>query len=348
MLSVYWTTVAATLGRAALSSMKRIKAQLDFLSEISLRCCPPVSPSKSWPCWTLATSSASVWMHMRWSMSARLWPWRPGTQGLAAFGLLVTVGCDQGGNSRDGGSSPRDATAGDSAAQCASDCEHDCCDGACVALGNDPRHCGSCGKECMADAPVCRDGQCVAPDCADAGACTPGSCCGSECCGSAQHCCYVPGAVGMLTCVEAAAGGCPIGCPDCQCLPGGTLIATGRGEQAVEKLHVGDLVYTVHEGATVLAPLLAVNRVPVTNHQVVHVQLRNGMVLQASGRHPLADGRSFAALTPGAMVDGLEVVSAELVLYDQPFTYDVLPASDTGVYFIGGIAVGSTLFGRAD
>jgi len=32
-----------------------------------------------------------------------------------------------------------------------------------------------------------------------------------------------------------------------------------------------------------------------------------------------------------------------LVGYAEPFTYDILPESDSGMYFAGGVLIGSTL-----
>ena len=44
-----------------------------------------------------------------------------------------------------------------------------------------------------------------------------------------------------------------------------------------------------------------------------------------------------------ARLDGIRVVSAELVPYTHSHTYDILPASDTGAYYAGGVLIGSTL-----
>jgi hypothetical protein len=39
----------------------------------------------------------------------------------------------------------------------------------------------------------------------------------------------------------------------------------------------------------------------------------------------------------------VRVVSVLVVPYTEPFTYDILPDSETGVYFAAGAAIGSTL-----
>jgi hypothetical protein len=59
--------------------------------------------------------------------------------------------------------------------------------------------------------------------------------------------------------------------------------------------------------------------------------------------HPTADGRFFGDLEVGDDLGGIEIVGAALVPYRESHTHDILPASDTGVYFAGGVPVGSTL-----
>lgn len=57
--------------------------------------------------------------------------------------------------------------------------------------------------------------------------------------------------------------------------------------------------------------------------------------------HALArDGDSLRA---GESMDGVEIDSATRVSYTHDATYDILPDSDTGTYFAGGVLIGSTL-----
>lgn len=42
-------------------------------------------------------------------------------------------------------------------------------------------------------------------------------------------------------------------------------------------------------------------------------------------------------------LDHSTVISAELTAYTHDFTYDILPASDTGFYVAGGVLIASTL-----
>jgi hypothetical protein len=127
------------------------------------------------------------------------------------------------------------------------------------------------------------------------------------------------------------------------CASPDTPIATPLGERPIEELRVGDLIYSVKGDAFVAVPLVRVNRVPVQGHHVVRVTLDSGRVLEISAKHPTADGRTFGDLHVGDRLDTARVVSAELVPYSHEFTYDVLPATDSGVYVAGGVVIGSTL-----
>jgi len=89
--------------------------------------------------------------------------------------------------------------------------------------------------------------------------------------------------------------------------------------------------------------VLRINRTPVQHHHVVRVALANGAILEISALHPTADGRTFGDLHAGGSLDGVQINSAELVPYGHDSTYDILPASDTGAYFAGGVLIGSTL-----
>src|SRR5271170_849205 len=120
-------------------------------------------------------------------------------------------------------------------------------------------------------------------------------------------------------------GTCPVGCTGCVCASPDTPIATPRGDRPIADLAVGDLVYTVDHDAIVAVPVLRVNRAPVHDHHVVRVTLASGRVLEVSPRHPTADGRTFGDLHAGDTLDHDTVTQAELVPYELPFTYDILP-----------------------
>ena len=134
----------------------------------------------------------------------------------------------------------------------------------------------------------------------------------------------------------------PLNCPIC--LAFGTRIATPSGEVAVEDLRVGDIVWTILDGARVAAPLVAVGRTPVpSTHEVVRLELADGRVVLVSPGHPTADGRRVGDLRAGDTLDGATVMSAEREAYAGGFTFDVRPAGASGAYWANGVLLGSTI-----
>jgi hypothetical protein len=73
--------------------------------------------------------------------------------------------------------------------------------------------------------------------------------------------------------------------------------------------------------------------------------MANGVVLEISAVHPTADGRTIGALRDGDELDGVRVKESRTVPYGYDATYDILPDSDSGAYFAGGVLIGSTLAG---
>jgi hypothetical protein len=220
-----------------------------------------------------------------------------------------------------------------------------CCDEQCVNPNNDPNNCGECGKECGANQ-ICQDGGCVTRPCQTI--CVLGQCCGTDCCTGGEICCDSMGPVGGVRCMTPnATGTCPVGCaPLCECVSPGTRIAAARGEVPIEELRVGDLVYSVHDEAIVLVPLLQAESRPVENHHVQRLSLSDGTVLEVSEGHPMGDGTSFGSLAVGDVRGSLSVTAIERIPYQHGFTFDILPDSSTGTYFAGGVLMGSTLFER--
>jgi hypothetical protein len=132
-------------------------------------------------------------------------------------------------------------------------------------------------------------------------------------------------------------------CP--ACASPDTPIATPTGERAIAELRVGDLVYSVENQSIAVVPIARIGRTAVEHHQVVGLTLRDGRRLEISAGHPTADGRTFADLRAGGELDGHAIESLSLVPYAHPFTYDILPASETGTYFAADALIGSTLLG---
>jgi hypothetical protein len=220
----------------------------------------------------------------------------------------------------------------------------ECC-GTCVNTLNDVFNCGKCGNACTGPNPYCHKGVCGTPTCAMTGCPSGEDCCGNQCCTAGQICCDVYGPVATLypMCVSPADGTCPVGCTACVCASPDTPIATPAGERHIADIAVGDLVYSVDHGAVVAVPVLRTNRTPVRDHQVVRVTLAGGAVLEVSALHPTADGRTFGDLRAGGTLDRIAILAVERIPYAHPFTYDILPASETHAYYAAGALIGTTL-----
>lgn len=135
------------------------------------------------------------------------------------------------------------------------------------------------------------------------------------------------------------------GCSVPGCLAPNTLIDTPEGTTPVERLKVGDAVWSVDgKGLRIATTILKTSRVPVSaSHLMTHLSLVDGRQLWVSPSHPTSDGRTFGQLQVGDLLDGAPVALAELVPYDMPATFDLLPDSATGFYWANGILIGSTL-----
>ncbi len=128
-----------------------------------------------------------------------------------------------------------------------------------------------------------------------------------------------------------------------RCAAPDTPIATPSGEQPISTLRPGDLVFSMHRGRLVAVPIVGASRTPAAHHHVVRVTLETGRVLMISPGHPTAEGGTFAELRAGAPLGERRVAAAVLVPYPHPFTYDILPDSDSRTYVAAGALIGSTL-----
>jgi len=137
---------------------------------------------------------------------------------------------------------------------------------------------------------------------------------------------------------------CPI------CLAESARIDSPDGQIAIRDLRPGDMVWTLtRDGQRVARPVLfvAVNPAP-RGHTMLRLTLSDGRSLLASPGHPTPSGSLLADLRAGDLFAGAAIVSLEAVPYRGLFTYDLLPASDTGFYWADGVLMASTLAGDSE
>ncbi len=256
-----------------------------------------------------------------------------------------TGGTDTGGTDTGGADTGSDSAVGDCVPECGTG--RTCCDGVCVNTANDLRHCGGCNSDCPAPEMYCTGGRCEAVPCETicGGA---SNCCGGACCGLGQLCCDTQGPIERgPSCIDAdpETGTCPQGCaPLCMCNAPETPIATPDGHSPIAELRVGDLVYSLEGEAVVIVPIAAIRTATVpSDHRVVRLAFDDGTTVEISPSHPLADGRTIGELRAGDSIEGVVVMSATRVAYERDQTHDILPASDSGTYFVGDALIASTI-----
>ncbi len=176
--------------------------------------------------------------------------------------------------------------------------------------------------------------------------CSVGDCAGSSgatcTCSDGVECVAATGQTGSGQC-----RGDDGTCFACKCAAPDTPVATPDGDRRIADLGLGDLVYSVDGDSIRAVPVVRINRVPVANHEVLHVTFDHGRSIDMTAGHPLADGRPLSALRPGDELLGGVVVSVATVPYAHDATYDILPQSTSGAYFASGVLVGSTLTGAS-
>lgn len=147
---------------------------------------------------------------------------------------------------------------------------------------------------------------------------------------------------GEISIEEQAKAGEP-NCPIC--LARGTTIDTPNGPVAVERLRLGDPIWTLDaSGRRIRGTVIALGSTTAPlDHQVIRLTLADGRTVTASPGHPLADGRTFGALALGDVVDGARIVGLVSVPYSGGQTFDIVASGPTGVYLSDGIPLGSTL-----
>lgn len=126
----------------------------------------------------------------------------------------------------------------------------------------------------------------------------------------------------------------------CRCNGPDVPVATPDGPRPIADLAVGDPVYSVENGAVVSVPVEAVITRAAPLSGFVLVEVEGGRSFVTSAAHPLAGG-----LTVGALAGSERVVSVSVAPRPADWTTDILPASESGAYFVEGIVFASTLGG---
>lgn len=124
----------------------------------------------------------------------------------------------------------------------------------------------------------------------------------------------------------------------CRCNGPDLPVATPDGPRRIADLREGDLVYSVEDGAFVVVPVIALVTRAAPETGYVRVELLDGTSFVTSAVHPLADGRTAGDL---AGDPGVRAVSA--TPRPAPATHDLLPASRSGIYVVGGVLFATTV-----
>jgi hypothetical protein len=136
------------------------------------------------------------------------------------------------------------------------------------------------------------------------------------------------------------------GTPNCPiCLASGTPIDTPSGPIPVDRIRLGDAVWTLDgSGRRVAGSVIAVGSTfAPPNHRVIRLVLADGRTVTASPGHPLADGRRLGTLAVGDLVDGSAIVGLDSLPYGGGETFDLVVSGPTGIYLSDGIPLGTTL-----
>jgi hypothetical protein len=117
------------------------------------------------------------------------------------------------------------------------------------------------------------------------------------------------------------------------CLHPDARIETPHGSVKVKELNPGDPVWSLDRyGRRVRAFVNATGkRLVRADHRMLHVEAEGGFFL-VSPNHPLPDGRPISAVVGGTLYSRM-----------TDYTCDIAVDSPSGVYFVNGFALGSTL-----
>jgi hypothetical protein len=149
-------------------------------------------------------------------------------------------------------------------------------------------------------------------------------------------------ATGTITVTSTASAG-PPNCPIC--LAVGTPIDTPAGSLPIDRVRIGDAVWTLDaSGRRVAAVVIALgSTIAPATHEIIRLTLADGRTVRASPGHPLADGRRLGTLRIGDRVGGSVVTGLAWLPYGSGRTYDLVVSGPTGIYLSGGIPLASTI-----
>lgn len=147
-------------------------------------------------------------------------------------------------------------------------------------------------------------------------------------------------------CARDAAGRCLDACslngPDAP-------VATPYGDRPLRSLYLGTEVWTYDRGKVVAARVIATERLAAPPVDFLRVTVRSGESFLTLPGHPLPDGGCFAELAQllGAGIHlpapYFGVAKIESAGPAEGRVYDLLPAGDTGIYWVKGVPVASSI-----
>jgi len=129
------------------------------------------------------------------------------------------------------------------------------------------------------------------------------------------------------------------------CCPKGAMVRTPNGPVPIENIRKGDEVSSLNDQlqrVVVRVAEVVVRGVP-SGHRLSSITFDDGSRLRVSPTHPMADGLLASELTEGTVYRGKLVAEYKTIPYLDRCTYDILPDTPSGLYWLDGILVGSTL-----
>lgn len=134
-------------------------------------------------------------------------------------------------------------------------------------------------------------------------------------------------------------------CCSATCLPFYTRINTDKAAKLISNLKVGEKVISLNEENRVItAVVVKINKVKAPPfHKMIFIKFNNGLFIEASFWHPLANNLPIGYLEKGDVYFGRRVIEKKILIYHGDYTYDILLDNMTNIYFVNNIPLKSTL-----